>query len=329
MISEILQTIHKQFEVGYQSAEDVGLQYASKEFHHIIIAGMGGSVLAGEILINLSTEIQNTLPITIHRDYGMPIAPLREKALVVVSSYSGDTQEALDAYNTAMRMKLPVVAISSGGQLVKKVESDTVPLALIQDGTLPPRKSIGYQLGALLRVLENINIIPSQKQSLLSLKQNIKKNYHKEQTKGRELAKHIQNSTPLIFSSAKYSSVAYIMQTLINESANSPAFSGVFPAINHNLLMSYDKMPFRQFYTIIIQGDDEDPRIQKRQEVTAQTIQENKGIVSMLPLQGNNMYSKIFDGIMIGNWTAAYLAKQKQVDPISIPILAKFKNQVD
>ena len=159
--------------------------------------------------------------------------------------------------------------------------------------------------------------------------QNIKERSREEQTKGRELAKQIRDATPLIFSSAKYSSVAYIMQILINENANSPAFSGIFPEINHNILMGYDQMPFEQFYTIILQGDDEDPRIQQRQEITAQAIRENQGIVSMLKLQGNNMYSKIFDGIMIGNWTAVYLAKQKRVDPITIPILAKFKSQVD
>ena len=88
-------------------------------------------------------------------------------------------------------------------------------------------------------------------------------------------------------------------------------------------------MPFGQFYTIILQGNDEDPRIQKRQEITAQVIRENQGVVSILKLQGDNMYSKIFDGIMIGSWAAVYLAKQKRVDPITIPILAKFKNQVD
>lgn len=329
MINEILQTIHKQFESGYQSAEQVGLQYASQEFHRIIIAGMGGSALIGEILINLSAEIKNTLPITIHRDYGLPAAALREKALVIVSSYSGNTQEALDAYKTATRMNLPVVAISSGGQLAKKAEADITPLVLIENDILPPRKSIGYQLGALLRVLENINIIPRQKENLVSLKQNIKERSREEQTKGRELAKQIRDATPLIFASAKYSSVAYIMQILINENANSPAFSGIFPEINHNILMGYDQMPFEQFYTIILQGDDEDPRIQQRQEITAQAIRENQGVVSMLKLQGNNMYSKIFDGIMIGNWTAVYLAKQKRVDPITIPILAKFKSQVD
>ena len=329
MINEILQTIHKQFESGYQSAEEVGLQYASQEFHHIIIAGMGGSALIGEILINLSEEIQNTLPVIIHRDYGLPIASLREKALVIISSHSGNTQEALDAYNTAMRMNLPVVAISSGGQLVENAERDVIPLAFIENNVLPPRKSIGYQLGALMHILENIRIIPCQKQKLLSLKQDIKANSKEEQAKGRELAQQIKNSTPLIFSSAKYSSVAYIMQILINETSNSPAFSGVFPEINHNIFMGYDQMPFGQFYTIILQGDDEDPRIQKRQEATAQIIRENKGVVSILKLQGDNMYTKIFDGIMIGNWMAVHLAKQKRVDPITIPILAKFKSTMD
>ena len=329
MMQDILQAIHTQFEKGYQSAQETGLQYASKEFNRIILVGMGGSALVGELLLNLSREAKNPLPVTVHRDYGLPEAPLRENALIIISSHSGDTQETLDAYSTAIRMKLPVIVISSGGELVKRTEADLTPLAFIRDQYLPPRKSIGYQLGALMKILENLNIIPSQEKFLLSLKDDIQNHTYETQAKGRELAKQIKDSTPLIFASSKYSAVAYIMQILINENANSLAFSGIFPEINHNILMGYDQMQFGQFYTIILQGDDEDPRIQKRQECTAQVIRENNGIVSILKLEGDNAYNKIFNGIMIGNWMAVYLAEHKHVDPIAIPILTNFKSQMD
>ena len=329
MVEHILQTTHKQFKQGYDWAGDTGSHYASQEFQHIIMVGMGGSSLTGDLLINLSCEIENPLPIILHRDYGLPIAPFRKKALVVISSYSGETQEAIHAYETAMQMQLPVLVISGGGQLTQKAEQNLTPVAFIQDNKLPPRNSIGYQFGALLRILENANIIPSQKQAILNLQKEMQEYISTAQEKALELISKINSSIPLIFASAKYKSVAYIMQSLINESANSPSFSGVIPEINHNILMSYDQMKSEQFYTILLYGEDDGEKIQKRQQGMAQAIQENGGSVSMLNLEGSNTYSKIFNGVMIGNWMALHLAEQKQVDPITIPILTKFKNKMD
>ena len=335
MIGEhILQKVHKQFDEGYSWAGDAGSQYASggidtNQFKHIIMVGMGGSSVIGDLLVNLSEELENPLPVILHRDYGLPIAPFREKALVIISSYSGTTQEAIHAYETAIRMKLPVVVVSSGGELTKKAEADLVPIAFIKNCNLPPRNSVGYQFGALLRILENINIIPCQKNTLSALQKEVKEYSHTAQQQGKELEQHIKNTVPLIFASAKYTSVAYMMQSLINESANSPAFSGVIPETNHNILMGYDQMNPKHFHTILIQGHDDDDKIKKRQQGMVQAIQEHKGTVSMLPLQGSNVHARIFNGIMVSNWLALHLAEQKKVDPITIPILTKFKSKMD
>lgn len=328
-VKDILYNSHTQFLKGYNSAGDAGSQYASMNFERIVTIGVGGSGFMGDLLKNLSAEIDNPLPVVIHKDYGLPIKPLREKALIIINSYSGNTKEVLDSYNGASVLKLPLVVMSTGGQLTKRAQKESLPIALIsQKEDIPPRFSTGYQVGALMKILENARIIPSQENNLAELEKELEEFSHTAQIQGKQMANMMDSmATPLIFASSKYSSVADIIKGLINENADNLAFSGTFPNLNHNILMGYGKIVQEHFHTIILKSSDDDLRIQQRADLTTKTIQEQKGPVTLINLEGNNVYSKIFKTTTMGAWFASYLAEQKNVNPITIPILVKFKNK--
>lgn len=324
-MDEILKAFPQQFVAGYEAAGDAGSAFASRSFEQVIIAGTGGSALPGNVLRTVSADIQNPVPVIVHRDYHLPIAPQRKNALIVVISYSGNTEEALDAYEHAKQMDLPVVVITSGGALKEKAEANMDALALVPGG-LQPRFALGYQFSALLAVLANANIIPSQKDAMNALAESLDVDAARNTAEG--IAAHIGEATPVIYASQKYHSVAYIMKIQMNENAKMHAFSNIFPELNHNEMMGYVSEQKNSFATIILRADDDDERIRQRQKLTADIITEHGGNVFILDIAGKDCYSKVFNTVLIGNWVSLRLAEAKGIDPSPVAAVEDFKNRL-
>lgn len=314
-----------QFPQGYEAAGDAGSAFASNDFQQVIIAGTGGSALPGNVLRTISSDIGNPVPIIVHRDYHLPIAPQRKNALIVIVSYSGNTEEALDAYEHAKQMDLPVVVITSGGALKEKAEANMDALALVPDG-LQPRFALGYQFSALLAVLANANIIPSQKEAMDALAESL--DVEAARTAADPVVAHIGTTTPLIYASQKYHSLAYILKIQLNENAKMHAFSNIFPELNHNEMMGYVSDHPNGFSTIILSADDDDERILQRQKLTADIITEHGGKVLTLDIAGDNCYSKVFNTVLIGSWVSLRLAEAHGIDPSPVAAVEDFKSRL-
>jgi len=324
-MEDILQQFPHQFPQGYEAAGDAGSAFASHTFEQIIIAGTGGSALPGNVLRTVSTDIGNGLPVIVHRDYHLPVASERKNALVVVISYSGNTEEALDAYEHAKQMDLPVVVITSGGALKEKAEANMDALALVPGG-LQPRFALGYQFSALLAVLANAGIIPSQKDAMDALAQSLDVNAAR--VAAEPIAAHIGTTTPLIYASQKYHALAYILKIQLNENAKMHAFANIFPELNHNEMMGYVSNHPNGFSTIILRSDDDDERIRQRQTLTADIITEHGGKVLTLDITGDTCYSRVFNTVLIGSWVSLRLAEAQGIDPSPVAAVEDFKNRL-
>ena len=130
------------------------------KFHNIlnvVIVGMGGSAIGAD-LVRMLTRDRSMISITICRDYKLP-AFVDEKTLVITSSYSGNTEETLTAYDQARKKKAKMLVITTGGELIKRAAADEVPAILIPGG-LQPRAAIGYSLFTVIIVLEEQGIVP-------------------------------------------------------------------------------------------------------------------------------------------------------------------------
>ena len=114
---------------------------------HFLLCGMGGSALAGGLILACDPN----LPLTLHRDYGLPFKSESDQAgtLVIISSFSGNTEETLDAYRTAKEAKRPLIVVTSGGELLSRARRDVVPYVVIPDAKIQPRLAVGYFLRAL------------------------------------------------------------------------------------------------------------------------------------------------------------------------------------
>lgn len=288
------------------------------QYERFIFVGMGGSALAPDILRISNPE----LDILIHRDYGLPDLPdkILQKSLIILNSYSGNTEEVLNAFKLTLSKNLPMVAVSIGGKLLELARQNSVPYIEIPDWGLEPRLALGLNFKALLKVL-------NQEWALDMLSQIKLADYEKT---GKELAKKLRGFVPIIYSSRKNGPLAYVWKVKINETAKKPAFSNVFPELNHNEMAGFhpsevSKLLSQNFHFIFLKDPADNPKILKRMEATAKLFQKQKLSVETIELTGNDVFTKIFSSLQLADWVSYYIAKEYGIDPADVSTIEEFK----
>ena len=288
------------------------------KYARFIFVGMGGSALGPDLL-----KVSNPgLDILIHRDYGLPDLPDKtlQNSLIILNSYSGNTEEVLDAFKLALSKNLSIAAVSIGGKLLELARQNSIPYVEMPDWGLEPRLALGLSLKALLKVLgqdKDLDIISKIQLS------------DQEKT-GKELAKKLRGFVPIVYSSRKNDPVAYSWKVKINETAKKPSFSNVFPELNHNEMAGFhpsevSKLLSQNFHFIFLKDEADDHRILKRMEVTAKLFQNQKLNVETIELVGDNVFIKIFSSLQLADWVSYYIAKEYGIDPADISTIEEFK----
>lgn len=305
---ETIKNFPKQFEW------EPNLEAKLPSFKKLIIIGIGGSGLVGGLLKAAKPD----LDIAIHRDYGLPAMPDLKERFIILNSYSGNTEEVLDAFNKAQEMNLPMAAISVGGKLLELAKKYSIPFIQLPDAGLQPRMALGHQIKALLKVIGDENSLKKASELANSL------NASDFEKQGQILAGKLKNLIPLIYSSTRNSAIAYGWKIKFNETSKIPAFCNVFPELNHNEMNGFENLS-QNFYFIFLKDKDDNQRILKRMEITARLFREKNLPVEIIESNGKNAFHKIFSSLVLADWTSYYLAEKYGVDPEQTPMIENFK----
>lgn len=319
-----IKSLPKQLIEGYKLAANTGEEYKEEEFDNIIVAGMGGSALPGNVLKAASENLDINIPVFVHKSYGLPHRA-GEKSLIVVISYSGNTEEALSAYERSIELEASTVVITTGGKLAQKASKHNTPTINIPSG-VQPRMAVGYQFSSLLAVLSNVNIIPSQKKKLESASNSL--NAEEGRKNAKNMAQDIHGTLPIFYSSEKLKKVTYILKIQINENAKQHAFYNFFPEMNHNELEGFESKNNNNVSVIFINDKSDLPRIKKRMELTSELIKDRGYPVHTIDSGGNNWYSKVFSLVLFGSWLSYYLAVENNTEPEKVDLIEEFKRSL-
>lgn len=308
-----------QFQIGWHLAENEKLK---GKFKRLLICGMGGSALAGDVLDIWLKEKKINLPLLIHRDYGLP-NNISKNDLVICISYSGNTEETLSSFEKAKKQNLPLIAMASGGKLATLAKTQKVPFVLLPKG-YQPRMTLGFQLAALMRILTNLKLIKGATKDVLSLEKQL--NPQELEREGKDLARQIKSKVPIIYASSTFEKLARIWKIKFNENAKTPAFFNYFPELNHNEMVGFSK-PQKNFHLIILTDKTEHLRIQKRMQLTGELLLRRMG-VDFVEIKGKDILTKVFSSILLADWASYYLALQKKIDPSPVPLVETFKKRL-
>jgi glucose/mannose-6-phosphate isomerase len=320
----------------YQMIGDYPLQFAKgfdlamlidikRPVDKIILTGMGGSALSGD-LINIAFPNDLKQLIQVSRSYEIS-SPLDEKTLVIANSFSGNTEETLSAYRQAASAGAQVVAIASGGKLEELAHLDGVQFIKVvkESANFQPRMSTGYIFAILTALLIKAGHLPIWIEKEVR-EMGLQLPDINTEGKGKQLGESLFNTIPIIYTSDSYWPIARIAKIKLNENAKVPAFWNYLPEMSHNELVGFTNT--RDNYRIVMLRDpDEDPRISQRMEVTADVLR-SQGIglkATIWDMEGNTRLLKIFSTLMIMDWASYFLALQIGIDPTPVKLVEDFK----
>jgi glucose/mannose-6-phosphate isomerase len=311
----------EQFSSETETADSI--KFPNK-FEGVIIGGVGGSALPGEVLRMWLKKTGNEFPLELYRNFYLP-KTANEKNLIVCISYSGNPEETISNLEGALKKKLSVACITSNGKIAEICKKTRTPWVKVPSG-LMPRQALGYQFTALVKILNNCGFISDElKSDVLSLSKKLKPGNLEE--KGKKLAQKLVNKIPVIYSSRENLGLARIFKTNFNENAKIPAFFNYFPELDHNELAGFT-YPQKDFQAIILRDDKDLPKIRKQMEITAKLLKKRKIGVEFIDMNEKEPLVKIFSNIILASWTSYYMALAKKIDPWSIKIVDEFKERL-
>ncbi|MDD5448962.1 MAG: bifunctional phosphoglucose/phosphomannose isomerase [Actinomycetota bacterium] len=302
----------------------------------VVVLGMGGSGISGDVAFSLLSNFGFELPFSTVKGYRLPPF-VRENALVIAVSYSGNTEETLTCFEEAMRRGAKVVAISSGGKLEELASDRGVPFYKIPAG-LQPRASIGYLSVPIISLIEQMELV---KGLVAEIRQSIPMLRERSSEYGfsnplasnpaKKLAKRILGSVPVIYGSEGLLSVASMRwKAQFNENAKIPAFSNFFPELNHNETVGWKNLEelCSKFHILILREEGAHPRVEKRITITSELIADSVGEISDVFARGSNPTERFLDLVYLGDWTSVYLALLLGEDPTPVKRIEELKKKL-
>ena len=298
-----------------------------KRFNNVIVSGMGGSALPADIVKVYLESVHEKIPIYVNRDYTLPFIT-NKKSLILISSYSGNTEESLCVFQEALKKKLKIVGFTSGGKLERLCKQNGLPLVKYpkKGPNFQPRMAYGYAFTSMISVLANSGLIADRSKDIIDLAKFLKK--LDLEKKGKAIGKSLAGYIPVFYSSEKYlMAVSRINKIKINENSKTPSFFNAFPELNHNEMVGFTNFSDK-FHIIIFQDPQDHVRIQKRMKITAELLKKKGCRVTLIKMQGKSILEKIFSSLLLGDWISYYLALELGQDPTPVKMVENFKEKM-
>jgi glucose/mannose-6-phosphate isomerase len=301
----------------------------------VIISGMGGSAIGGDV-VRAATAGCLPVPLIVCRDYRLP-GFIDSATLVFASSYSGNTEETLTAYEQARAAGAAVICLTSGGKLASQARAHGYPVIQLPAG-LPPRASLGYSAVMLLGALAVLGLVPDltgplqETVDMLSrLVALVGPGIPSKNNPAKQMAHSLAGRLVAIYaSSAVLEPAAIRWRGQIEENAKNLAFHHLLPEMNHNELVGWEfpAPVLRQIGVIFLRDRGDHPQVQRRFELTREIVAAKTGVVHEVWSEGESLLARIFSVICLGDFVSLYLAWLNSVDPTPVPVIETLKQKL-
>jgi glucose/mannose-6-phosphate isomerase len=323
-----------QCQQAWQAAMSFNLPADYADIERVIILGMGGSAIGGDLVRSL-VEAEAEIPILIHRDYGLP-AFVNDRTLVIASSYSGNTEEILSAFEAALKTGAKKLAMTTGGKLQAMAEKNGIPVFKI-DYKAQPRAALGFSFLPTLGVLQRLGFLRDKAADVAETAQVLERLSTKLDEKSplssnpaKQLAQRLHGCLPVIYGAGILAEAAHRWKTQLNENSKAWAFYEVFPELNHNATVGYPFPPelARLLRVVLLRAPSFNQRVKLRYEVTCELLDRAQIAHEFVDSEGNSPLSQMMSLVLFGDLTSYYLAILHRIDPSPVEVISYLKERL-
>ncbi len=323
---QLIKDFPQQMRHAIELGENISIKTTfSVPIQNIVVSGMGGSGIGGDLLSELM-EVEIKVPIICNKGYTLP-SFVGANSLVILSSYSGNTEETLSVGHQALTRGIKPICITSGGALAEMAKESGWDLVIIPSGR-PPRASLGYSAIQLFYVLYKLNLIDySFKAKLLAASDLMESTQVEVMQKAESLTKLLQDKIIIAFSEDKLSSVALRFKQQVNENSKAHLWVNALPEMNHNELVAWRERN-EDLAVVYLVTKDMNTRVRERMAFNRPVIEKVTPHVFEIEAKGEDTYQEHFYLIHLTDWISYYLGVVKGYDPMEIDVLIALKNHM-
>lgn len=298
----------------------------------VLVAGMGGSAIGADLL-RAYVEPLMTVPMHIWRGYDLPAWATGPETLVVASSHSGNTEETLSAFELGLQRGVRLLAVTRGGVLGSKAEEAGVPIwRFAHNGQ--PRAAVGFSFGLLLAALTRLSLLPDPSDELADAVRAMKSQQpalRAESPVSANLAKRmagqLMDRWPIIVGGGLLAPVARRWRTQIAEVGKALAQFEELPEADHNAVAGVMRPAglISRAMVVFLNARAEHPRIQLRVEATRHVMMVEGFNTDIMEAEGETRLAQQWTSLLLGDYTAFYLAMTYGVDPTPVVAIESLK----
>ncbi len=319
---------------AWESAQRITLPDRYRQARSIVVLGLGGSAIGGDLVRTLVQE-ECPLPIMIHRDYSLP-AFVGPETLVIASSYSGSTEETLITAQAALGVGASLIAITTGGELAKWAEKNKLSLIRFSYAS-QPRAAIGYSFSLVLGILYRLGWIadktPDMREAIAvveSWQAEIRETVPAARNEAKQIAQWLWGCIPVIYGAGHLSEVARRWKGQFNENAKAWASFEQMPELNHNAVLGYKspKILQEKMRVIMLRSSLDHPRNERRFQVTEEILRQQGIPYRVVQARGQSRLAHLLSTVHLGDYVSYYLAMLYETDPTPVGDIIYLKERL-
>ncbi len=332
MLAEI-DLLPEQLEKAWGLGQDMPTQECNG-ISNIVLAGMGGSAIGADLLQAYAFS-QIPIPITVWRNYNMPVSVGKE-SLVITSSHSGNTEETLSAFDQALKAEAKLIAITTGGELAERARAAGVPLWQFEHAG-QPRAAVGFSFGLLLAAISQMGWLQDPTEevedavaSMRDQQATLSAEVPVSQNAAKRVAGQLVGRWPTIIGADFLYPVARRWRTQISEIAKAVAQFEELPEADHNLVAGVPNPEelIPKMMVIFLKASHYHERNQLRTDVTREVLMVEGFNTDIFQAQGKSRLAQQWTTLHFGDYVSYYLAMSYGVDPTPVPAIEDLKKRI-
>lgn len=312
---------------AWEETQQINILQDYRGVENIVVSGMGGSALGAEIIKSLYNQVLP--PLEIIRDYHLP-GYVNEKTLVILSSYSGNTEETLTCAKEAKAKEAKILGITTGGKLGEFLGENSLPGYIFDPKFNPcgqPRIGLGYSIIGQVGLLAAAGLLQIDRNEFFQCFKSLKVIQKRVENQAKEKVKDSLNKIITVVGAQHLAGNAHILANQINENAKTLSFYFLLPELNHHLLEGLKNPQDKKLGFLFLNSACYRRPIKKLFELTKEVVQKNGVPVFEFKPEASDKFLEVLETLWFGSFLSFYLAMSYRLDPSPIPWVDYFKER--
>ncbi|MGB1031251.1 MAG: bifunctional phosphoglucose/phosphomannose isomerase [Flavobacteriales bacterium] len=325
MMRSLIEGFSEQINHALEIGSQCQLNAPKSTILNVVVCGLGGSGIGGKIISQLVQD-HCSVPVQVNNHYTIP-AFVNKNTLVVISSYSGNTEETVSAMKEARAKGAEIAVITSGGQVLEIANGDDLNTIVIPGGH-PPRSQFGYSIVQQLFIFHHYQLLSDELfEAKSGLVEFLNKHYLEIQEEAAAIAKAINGKQTIIYADDRWEGVAIRWRQQLNENSKLLCWHHIFPELNHNELVGWDGGS-DQFAVLMLRTENDYQRNKMRMNISKEWIENKAAKVIEVEAKGDNPLERMLYLVNLGDWVSLLIAEANGTDPVSIEAIDHLKSEL-